>query len=62
MSQGNLAGEGTSGARAESSVEVGGEEWEDNLVKKLLARLKQQETEIAAVGCPFYGSCKSGRR
>ena len=45
MSQGNLAGEGTSGARAESSraessVEVGGEEWEDSLVEKLLARLK----------------------
>ena len=30
MSQGNLAGEGTSGARAESSVEVGGEELEDS--------------------------------
>ena len=43
MSQGNLAGEGTSGARAESSVEVGGEEWEDSLVEKLLARIKEQE-------------------
>ena len=52
MSQGNLAGEGTSGARAESSVEVGGEEWEDNLVMKLLARLKQQETEIPQLDAP----------
>ena len=52
MSQGYLAGEGTSGARAESSVEVGGEEWENSLVEKLLARLKQQETEIPQLGAP----------
>ena len=52
MSQGNLAGEGTSGARADSSVEVGGEEWEDSLVEKLLARLKEQETEIPQLGAP----------
>ena len=34
-------------------VEVGGEKWEDSVVEKLLARLKQQETEIPQLGAPF---------